>query len=762
MTIFKKIISAVCATAMAVTVMAQTAAVFAAGNDKGGPVSYYGQMQASAGKINGSKTNRPMQVKGMSFFWSNWSSQFWNRQTVERMTDEFKCEIVRCAYGVNDGGSPYDYSDEARLRQVVEAAIDEDIYVIIDWHSHGAHLNPGAAKDFFTRMAKDYGSYDNVIFEVFNEPTTVSWSTVKWYAEQVIPCIRQYSDNLIIVGTPTWSQDVDAAADNPISDSNLAYVLHFYAGSHFQYLRDKANYALSRNMSLFVSEWGSVNADGNGGINYGSTEEWLNWMNEKQLSWCNWAINSKDETSSIFYNDGSLREAGKYLKSILNGSAEYAEWRKGSVSGGGSAPDTEVNPGKDITITLPGVIEAEDYAYMSGIETESCTAGGKNIGYTDDGDWLSYNIMAEKSGSYKVKAYIAGENGGRLSIETNEGKNVLSTIDIPATGGWQNWQTVETEIKLEAGEYSLGLAIAKGGFNIDKLEITYTESSDNEELPPDEDEPITLPSQDKGAFTVEAEDYDYMSGIETENCVNGGKNVGYIDAGDWMSYNVSFPDKGKYKVQFTVASERGGMLSLEADSGNIKFADVNIPATGGWQNWQTVTAEIEVKEKEYNLGIGTSTGGFNIDKFTFIPMTQNNETDKDDTDISDNKKISFTLEAENYAYMSGIETENCVNGGKNVGYIDAGDWMSYNVSFPDKGKYKVQFTVASERGGMLSLEADSGNIKFADVNIPATGGWQNWQTVTAEIEVKGTEYNLGIGTSTGGFNIDKIIFTKAA
>ena len=176
-----------------------------------GPVSYYGQLQTSGNKIIGSSYKEPVQVKGMSFFWSNWQGQYWNSGTVDRMVEEFKCEILRCSLGVDDQGSIYSGGDVGALRSVMDAAIAKDIYVIVDWHSHGAHNNTNAAKSFFSEIARDYGKYDNVIFELYNEPTQVPWSVVKGYAEQVIPEIRKYSDNLILVGTPTWSQDVDAA-----------------------------------------------------------------------------------------------------------------------------------------------------------------------------------------------------------------------------------------------------------------------------------------------------------------------------------------------------------------------------------------------------------------------------------------------------------------------------------------------------------------------------------------------------------------------
>ncbi len=478
----QKAFSAVCAFVMSAVLLPQVLSapdlseVSAAGN---GPVSYYGQLQTSGNKIIGSSYNEPVQVKGMSFFWSNWQGQYWNSGTVDRMVEEFKCEILRCSLGVDDQGSIYNGGDVGALRSVVEAAIAKDIYVIVDWHSHGAHNNTNAAKSFFSEIARDYGKYDNVIFELYNEPTMVSWSTVKGYAEQVIPEIRKYSDNLILVGTPIWSQDVDAAANDPINDSNVAYVLHFYAGTHGGDLRAKGDSALSKNAAIFVSEWGTVNADGDGSVNVGSTEQWLSWMDSNKLSWCNWAISSKAEGSSIFGGDGSsLTEAGNYLKKILNAHAENAVWR--------TVPKSEPDPDPQTTTTtsetqnserfmLPGsgnaVLEAENYASMSGVELEDCAQGGKNVGYIESGDWMSYSLSVPQTMKYELTLDAASESGGG-QIAFSCGGNALGTLDIPATGGWQNWQQFKVTLELPAGESDLKLTAQQGGYNVDKMTFT--------------------------------------------------------------------------------------------------------------------------------------------------------------------------------------------------------------------------------------------------------------------------------------------------
>lgn len=292
------------------------------------PVAYHGEMIADGNRIIGSNTNEIVRATGMSFFWSNWSQKYYNADYVDLMMDEFGCEIVRCSYGIQDSGVPYDTSCEPLIDDVIEAAINRGLYVIVDWHSHGAHLNPDEACTYFGRLAQKYGSYDNVIFEIYNEPKNVGWTEIKKYAETVIPVIREHSDNLIVVGTPNWSQDVMAAANDPVNGENIAYTLHFYAGTHKQWLRDNADKAIAAGIPLFVTEWGGVNADGNGNIDTVSTQEWFDWIDKNQLSSCNWAINDKDEGSSIFVSDSEISENGKYVKELITDRTENAPWRE--------------------------------------------------------------------------------------------------------------------------------------------------------------------------------------------------------------------------------------------------------------------------------------------------------------------------------------------------------------------------------------------------------------------------------------------------
>jgi hypothetical protein len=281
---------------------------------------------------------------GNSFFWSNtgWNQEkMYNASVVQWLKDDWKSSIVRVALGADEDGSYIEdpEGNVSRIETVVDAAIANDLYVIIDFHSHHAEDKKAEAIAFFERMAQKYGEYNHVIYEIYNEPLQISWSDViKPYAQDVISAIRSIDpDNLIIVGTPTWSQDVDVASQDPIMGTNIAYTLHFYAGTHGQGLRDKALTALNNGIALMVTEWGSVDASGDGAVAEASSNEWMAFMKEHNLTHLNWAVSDKSEGASIIVS-GANPEGG-WSASDLTPSGSYV---KNVISNWGSS--IEVNP----------------------------------------------------------------------------------------------------------------------------------------------------------------------------------------------------------------------------------------------------------------------------------------------------------------------------------------------------------------------------------------------------------------------------------
>lgn len=119
---------------------------------------------------------------------------------------------------------------------------------------------------------------------------------------------------------------------------------------------------------------------------------------------------------------------------------------------------------------------------------------------------------------------------------------------------------------------------------------------------------------------------------------------------------------------------------------------------------------------------------------------------------------SMFIEAESFTSMAGIQTEACTdaNGGLNVGYIETGDWMAYsNITIPASGTYLVEYRVASlSGGGRLSLDVNAGSTVLGYADVPSTGGWQTWTTVSHTLSIAAGTYAFGVYAQAGGFNFN--------
>jgi len=293
-------------------------------------VEQHGRLSVVGNKIV-DEHGEPVQFRGMSHFWSQWEPEYWNADAVNFLVDEWKCTLVRAAMGVEHGGYlDHPGEEKAKMIAVVDAAIAKGVYVIIDWHDHTANNHVEQAKAFFAEMAQRYGQYANVMFETFNEPTSQSWAgVIKPYHEQLVPVIRTHApDSIIVLGTKTWSQDVDEAADDQVQGTNLAYTLHFYAATHKGFLRDKAVHALNRGIALVVTEWGTCDASGNGSLDLESSRQWIAFLDEHKISHANWALSDKPEAASAFrpgasgtggWTDEDLTPSGYWVRNMIMG-----------------------------------------------------------------------------------------------------------------------------------------------------------------------------------------------------------------------------------------------------------------------------------------------------------------------------------------------------------------------------------------------------------------------------------------------------------
>lgn len=292
-----------------------------------GGASQNGWLQVKGTQLSNA-AGEPIVLRGMSSHGLQWYGQFASPGAIAATAD-CGANLFRVAMYTGEGGY---LSQPAQVKQqliaAADAAIAQDMYVILDWHilSDGdpsAHTQEAVA--FFTELAQRYKDCPAVLYEICNEPNGgISWSgNVKPYAQQVVNAIRAQSPKgVILIGSPTWSQDIHQAAADPVVGENLMYTLHFYAGTHGQALRERIDAVRAQGLAVFVSEWGTSRADGNGGVFLNESAQWLDFLDQRGISWCNWSLCDKNETSAALrpgtspnalWGQGDLTESGQFV-----------------------------------------------------------------------------------------------------------------------------------------------------------------------------------------------------------------------------------------------------------------------------------------------------------------------------------------------------------------------------------------------------------------------------------------------------------------
>lgn len=295
----------------------------------------YGRLSVKGTNLVDS-TGKTVQLTGVSTHGLSWFPEYVNKDAFSSLRDTFGVNLIRLAMYTDENGGYCTDGDKNKLEQLIDQAVKDTrelgMYVIIDWHVlHD--LNPKKyqkeAEKFFDNMSARYADYDNVIYEICNEPNGgTSWADVKAYAEDIIPVIRKNAkDAVIIVGTPTWCQDVDVAAKDPITGyDNLLYAVHFYAATHKDDIRNKTKQAIEAGLPVIISEFSICDASGNGGIDYDSAAAWMELADKYHLSFAGWSLCNKAETASLLtpnctktsgFTEEDLSESGKWLMSEI-------------------------------------------------------------------------------------------------------------------------------------------------------------------------------------------------------------------------------------------------------------------------------------------------------------------------------------------------------------------------------------------------------------------------------------------------------------
>lgn len=414
-----------------------------------GENGYYGALHVEGTYLADSKGDM-VQLRGISTHGLGWFPEYVNEKAIRQFKEEWGCNVIRLAMYTAEynGYCTSDAAQKENLKKIVDtgvtAATSHNMYVIIDWHilqDSNPHTNKEEAKKFFAEMAEKYKDNPNVIYEICNEPNGgVSWSEIKRYALEVIPVIRKYApEAVIIVGTPTWSQDVDIAAANPITEyENIMYALHFYADTHRDGLREKCKTAVKKGLPVFVSEYGICDASGSGAINRTQADLWISMLDSYGISYVAWNLSNKAETSSMIasscnkkngFTESDLSEGGKWFVNMLQ--------KAGTGLGSALSGTTEAGQGDTVT---------------GGDSSGSGTSNGNTGGNTDQQtvNYIAYgeSILKPDEG-LKLTVSNGWNSGSSMGIQLN------LTVENMTGGDETDWErkiTVKDGVKVEVAQ----------------------------------------------------------------------------------------------------------------------------------------------------------------------------------------------------------------------------------------------------------------------------------------------------------------------
>lgn len=290
-------------------------------------VMEHGRLHIEGTQLQGQK-GEPVILRGVSSHGLAWYPEFSNYNALKALKDR-GVNVFRIAMYV-DGYNCYLKQRDMNtklLYSAIENALAADLYAIVDWHvlkDRNPLYNLEAAAEFFETVAKKYGDEPGILYEICNEPNgSTSFEDIVNYANTVIPIIRKYAPNaVILVGTPNFSSSLDSTQTHDITYENICFTYHYY--SHHIPLEEAVRQirsCLDRGTAVIVTEWGYKGVPSDGG-NWDETVGFLDFLDEEKISWVNWSLCNKDEDYSVIrpetealgqWTDEELSPTGQYV-----------------------------------------------------------------------------------------------------------------------------------------------------------------------------------------------------------------------------------------------------------------------------------------------------------------------------------------------------------------------------------------------------------------------------------------------------------------
>ena len=388
--------------------------------------------------------------------------------------------------------------------------------------------------------------------------------------------------------------------------------------------------------------------------------------------------------------------------------------------------------------TLPGKIEAEDFSAKHSVDTEATAdvGGGLNVGWIADGSWMDYNVNASVAGYYTFKFRVANGYSPEASLSIKSAGGVkLGQITLPQTGGMQSYHTVNVVALLPKGNQTIRIFAEKGGFNFNWFDVAASQAVTGR---------------------IQAENYDAQYDVKTETTSDsdGNLNVGHIDDGDWMDYNIKLPTAGVYTANFRIANSYGaGIIDIKNGNGAL-LGTVNVPQTGGWQSWATIGTPLTLPAGSQVIRIHARSGAFNFNWFELIPQAAPVMP----------LFVSGKIQAESYETMHNVgkEPTSDENGGENVGWIQEDSWMNYQITTPEAGIYTIGFRVSNGYSPEASFAVqNAGGTELGLLTIPQTGGMQVFKTFNMLVALPAGNQTLKVKALKTGWNFNWFELTSS-
>ena len=751
------------------------------------PVEHHGHLQVSGNRIV-DQHEQEAQLRGMSFYWSQWSPRkYYTPGVVKWFRDDWKCSVLRAAMAVEEGSGSYiddSITQIERVETVIDAAIENGIYIIIDWHTHHAEDYEDEAKAFFGYMAQKYGSYDNVIYEIYNEPLNVSWNTViKPYSASVIAEIRKYDpDNLILAGNRSWSARPDEAVTNPIDDPNVAYVMHYYAASHGQNHRNKVQAALDGGLAVFVSEFGTCEADGNGDIDIEESNIWWDYLKKNNISWCNWSVADLTESTAALKSGASvdggwdvseLSISGKFVRERLRN--EYEAFSSDTLyklvlitSPITLKPDSSVllefelqdYEGNFITDTLDFIWTIDggtinDTNLLTVAKNEGLFQVNVSAIYKDKIYATKFNYVVNSSNldTWNDDLYI-----NQLLALSNDTSYILDgTLSYPGNLFDEIVNIGDTVITKDDDTLSWKHVIDEDGIWSDSAPNTTSFYAIHLVSP--------FAQAARIKFTTAGQLSVWVNGEKVINSIYGANDIltEYINL--YSNENTivftyrSFETEGGFKFEFVDGFENDLPFKSFIDSSRLTSVK-NLDCSNTWLG----TAYLDT----CNLCVGGNTGrsecGVQLPYLGEPVEIPGNYVESENFDFG-GEGISYsdeTFENEGGEYRG--ESVDIDVGGLNysVGWTSAGEWLEYTVRIEETRHYYLRMRVASNiTGSAFHYEIDGKNIS-GTIEVPNTGGWDTWKVLASDpIPLDSGLHVIRVFVEKSGVNMDYFFAVNA-